>query len=725
MIFLIINGLLTLFFVLETVYIDRLESRFGDGTNPIIANILLAAIAAGLFTLTLSVNGFVTVPLFSLLMKVCFLLEACMLINTAFCFPYYAWKYSNGLLSAIKFALYACAFWLVFFRFGEIRAAPSCGIEIKSAYLFSGTAQKYFPWTWAHVFEFVFRFLVPGFAALVMLTYHEAHSSRLERFKGYLYFLALLSMWIMTCLLKIITHVYGGYAFLRFTVYVPLLVIIPVASRFTAAPSGKRQIAFLLKFFALYIVPSALFGAIFVFLYQFAKDNKFVFSVIAILGTGFVLWFITTLSTLIQKTKFRISADYAIALEKDLASINYTGEVDTIAERIFHALQKNTECSSMAAYVSGGNGMFEAVYSSTGKKVNLTGIGRLFDFLLNAQKNVVISAEVENLHVLTAKKDELKKFFCATGSDALFLFNEGRDVHGFILLGIKSNKECFREYDVKVFTKLYSYFFVFGYYMRNITNREIIGTINRELRMSSQIIASIQENIDALDNPKMDAGCIMVPAHDIGGEFVDMIRLNAKTHLFVVGDLSGRGIAASMSMVILKSIIREFLKETHDFKELIVKVNAFIRNNLQKGTIFSGMFAIADFETDTMYYINCGIPAIFLYTQAYNNVIEIQGGGHYLGFVADIAPYIAVKQIKLNKNDIILTCTNGLIESLSLRGEQYGKDRIQHNIVSNAMYPAHRMAQFVYDDLIKFMSHEMEDDVSILVMKYLGLIDNS
>ncbi|MGP1459204.1 MAG: SpoIIE family protein phosphatase [Treponema sp.] len=93
--------------------------------------------------------------------------------------------------------------------------------------------------------------------------------------------------------------------------------------------------------------------------------------------------------------------------------------------------------------------------------------------------------------------------------------------------------------------------------------------------------------------------------------------------------------------------------------------------------------------------------------------------GHYLGFVADISPYIAVKQIKLNKNDIILTCTNGLIESHSLRGEQYGKDRIQHNMVSNAMYPARRMAKFVYDDLSKFMSHEMEDDVSILVMKCL------
>jgi len=121
-----------------------------------------------------------------------------------------------------------------------------------------------------------------------------------------------------------------------------------------------------------------------------------------------------------------------------------------------------------------------------------------------------------------------------------------------------------------------------------------------------------------------------------------------------------------------------------------------------------------------MYYINCGIPAIFLYTQAYNNVIEIQGGGHYLGFVSDISSYIKVKQIKLNKNDIILTCTNGIIESHSLRGEEYGKDRIQRNMISNSMYPARRMAQFVYDDLMKFMSHEMEEDVSILVMKYLN-----
>ena len=35
------------------------------------------------------------------------------------------------------------------------------------------------------------------------------------------------------------------------------------------------------------------------------------------------------------------------------------------------------------------------------------------------------------------------------------------------------------------------------------------------------------------------------------------------------------------------------------------------------------------------------------------------------------------------------------------------------------MYPSHRMAQFANDALSKFMSHEMEADVTVLVLKYL------
>ena len=237
--------------------------------------------------------------------------------------------------------------------------------------------------------------------------------------------------------------------------------------------------------------------------------------------------------------------------------------------------------------------------------------------------------------------------------------------------------------------------------------------------MSSQIIASIQEDVNAVENPKADVGYIMKSAHNIGGEFIDLIRINDHTHLFVIGSLSGQGIAASMNMVILKSIIRTFLSETRDFKLLVEKVNVFIRENLPKGSIFNGTFALVDFSNDVMYYINCGIPAIFVYSQSYNNVIEIQGRGHVLGFVRDIAPYISVRQIKLAKGDVVLSCTNGVLTSRSLRGETFGKERVQQVILSNLTYPASRIAQFLYDNLVKFMSKEIEADVSALVIKYV------
>ena len=179
--------------------------------------------------------------------------------------------------------------------------------------------------------------------------------------------------------------------------------------------------------------------------------------------------------------------------------------------------------------------------------------------LLNVNRSVVCLSQVENVHDLSTIEDQLKKFFEETKSDAMFILNEGHNILGLITLGKKISGDHYKEYDYNIFLKLYSYFFVFGYYMRNISNKEIISVVNREIKMSSQIITSIQENIDHVKTTKVDIGYLMVPAHNIGGEFVDMIRLTESRHLFVVGDLSGKGIAASMNMVILKSIIRSYL----------------------------------------------------------------------------------------------------------------------------------------------------------------------
>ena len=173
-------------------------------------------------------------------------------------------------------------------------------------------------------------------------------------------------------------------------------------------------------------------------------------------------------------------------------------------------------------------------------------------------------------------------------------------------------------------------------------------------------------------------------------------------------------------MVIVKSIIRTYLEETRDFKLLVEKVNQFIRFNLPKGTFFEGIFGLIDFTDDTLYYINCGVPALFLYTRSYNNVIEIQGDGRVLGFVKDISRLIKVKKVKLNPGDIVVTCTDGLIDSKSLRGEIYGKERIQKSITEGTSFTASNLARSMYQTSLNFLSKGLDDDVSILVIKRLN-----
>lgn len=90
-----------------------------------------------------------------------------------------------------------------------------------------------------------------------------------------------------------------------------------------------------------------------------------------------------------------------------------------------------------------------------------------------------------------------------------------------------------------------------------------------------------------------------------------------------------------------------------------------------------------------------------------------------MGFAKKISPLVKVKKIKLNPGDIVLACTDGLLDSVSLRGEFYGKDRVQKVILDNKTYDSSRLIQFIFDDMLQFVSKELQDDVTIVSLRML------
>lgn len=629
----------------------------------------------------------------------------------------------HPVLNVVKWMINVAAFIVIFVVNGGFRdliIEPDNYYKVYSGYAFSGGLGQLIPFTWFTLYCVVFIIVLPFLSSLIVLIRAENTSSRLIRQNLHTIALGFMSMWVVYALLQLGNRFQPMFTSLYMLSFVPAIIIFAIAFD-TIEVWGKELIKrTILRVFLIYILPGALEGGLYLLARHLFPVGSLSYYSMVLAGTIVVVFLWVFTGRYFMKAEKLRNSRYGDVFENAISKITYDGDSKAIIDILSNCFMKYVDASTFTLAIDAGTGFLESIFTDDENKIMIPIDDPSFDVLLNQKHPIVFREYAKKDYSVANVREQLVQLLDSTKSDAFIVLNEGRRVIGIIFLGPKNSGNRYTPYDYEVFTKMYSNFFVNAYYMKNIMNESVVGTVNREIRMSSQIITSIQENMDYITNPKVDCGYRMVPAHNIGGEFIDLIRLNSTRHMFIIGSLNGKGIAASMSMVILKSVIRTDLAETSDFKVLVQKINSFIRNSLPKGTFFAGVLGMLDFSTDTMYYINCGSPALFMYNHIYNNVIEIQGEGHVLGFKKDISNLVRVKKVKLSEGDIILACTDGLIEQKSLRGEGYGKTRVQSQIMENASFPADKMAQFTYDGLVQFTSRALENDVTVLVLKYKG-----
>jgi len=443
---------------------------------------------------------------------------------------------------------------------------------------------------------------------------------------------------------------------------------------------------------------------------------------------GFGVYLLTYLAGALLKVRFRSlvrSGDsYAEKLEARLFALDYSlGRTEVVAE-LLRSLRDAIGCTSVALFIADDAGRLQSAGTTIragqehGPSPELEGKSREIEALMNDDVPVLLKTEIVVNYQYHDVKDELLALLDRFNADAMVLLREGRTLIGILFFGVKRTGADFTNYDYQTLQRIYGKLFVAAYYLKNVAQESLVVTVDRELDFSDQIIQSIQENLDRVDHPAVDVSFLTKSTRKLGGDFIDFIKLSGNRYILVLGDVSGKGLNASMSMVILKSVIRTFLRQTKDFKELIIRTNAFIKENLPRGTFFAGVFGLFDFDTRTVHYVNCGVPVIYLLSSDYNNPVEIQGTGKVLGFVKDLRPHLTVRKTVFKPGDFLFTATDGLTEAESLSGRRFGKEGIQRSLEENRNAPAERIVQFMHHDLEAFVSGEINDDITILVIKF-------
>ncbi|AEJ20831.1 SpoIIE family protein phosphatase [Gracilinema caldarium] len=485
-----------------------------------------------------------------------------------------------------------------------------------------------------------------------------------------------------------------------------------------------RAVASSLFSFILYsLVVGGISGILYTIAYLLFHGSSF----IILFFVGVVIFLVVDVISRKLRARFKALLQgrgaYAERLEEDLSKLDYSLGRDAVITEFLQRIQKNMGCSSVHLFIENDEEQLVLIRSNSNalqdEKSYIPRKSPGIDHLLNEDVSILIKTEIITNYDYHTVKEELLALLDKYNADALVLLRDGRSVIGALLLGAKSNGAEFLDYDYDALRRIYGKLFVTAYYLKNIAQESLVMTVDRELEYSEQIIQSLQENIDRIEHPHADISFMTRSARKLGGDFIDFIRLTKDRYICVMGDVSGKGLNASMSMVILKSIIRTYLKETKDFKTLIIRVNGFIKEYLPRGTFFAGFIGLFDFNERSLYYINCGIPTMLLLSSSYNNPVEIQGAGKVLGFVKDIAPYINVRKAGFKAGDILLVTTDGLIDAESVRGVRFGKERLQASLLENRSLSAERIVRFLNEDVIEFISQEINDDITILAIKFM------
>jgi hypothetical protein len=409
--------------------------------------------------------------------------------------------------------------------------------------------------------------------------------------------------------------------------------------------------------------------------------------------------------------------DYREKLESDLARVDLAQGRDAVLAEVYGHLAQALAFTDFTVLLDDDQGYMRTIYAPTGGRATIQRGSQLSEFLEAHASNIVLKSEVETDPIYAELRDSLLQLFESLKAEAIVVVLEGRRSIGLFALGGRSTGAEYTTYDYDSFKAIYGKLFVIAYYLKNIARESIMTTVDREIALSDQIIRFALEKVDRIDHPKADVAWVARSARSLGGDFIDYVRLSADRWFVVMGDVSGKGLSASMNMLILKSMIRTFLRVEKDFIGLVSRVNLFIKENLPKGTFFAGLFGYIDFSKDAFYFINCGVPAIYLYSPSFDTFIEVQGEGRILGFAKDIAPYLKPRKLSLSAGSALVTSTDGILDSENLRGERFGKERLRRSVHKRLDLSAADISSGAIEDFLTFTDKRQEDDITLFVMK--------
>jgi sigma-B regulation protein RsbU (phosphoserine phosphatase) len=294
-------------------------------------------------------------------------------------------------------------------------------------------------------------------------------------------------------------------------------------------------------------------------------------------------------------------------------------------------------------------------------------------------------------------------------------FSLGERVIGVMGVSRKAQEAAFGEYEYERSRMLADFGAIVIRNLQSAVEAAEKSTIEKE--------AGIAHDIQRILLPKkmveigrLSFGAFSSPARGVYSDYYDIIQTRRDRMTAVMVDVAGKGVQASLIMVMVRAILHLITNTTKDMGTMLSWINRGITGKIEVDHFATVGIVSADIESGDVEYSSANQQPIIVVRKGKGAVEVVEMKSVPIG--VERKTEYGTRKLRLGPDDILALYTDGIVEAMNVQGKQYGRKRLGELLSKLSGMVAKDIALAVRQDLQEFMGQARQhDDQSLLIMK--------
>jgi len=216
---------------------------------------------------------------------------------------------------------------------------------------------------------------------------------------------------------------------------------------------------------------------------------------------------------------------------------------------------------------------------------------------------------------------------------------------------------------------------------------------------------------------EIDVFAKLKPAREVGGDLYDFFFLDDENLCLTIGDVSGKGVPASLLMAVTRTLLRSHAKVGLNSSEIVNLMNKSLNENKETRLFVTYFLLIFNIRTGILEFTNAGHNPPLLVKQS-GEIIFLESPQSYPLGISTLSPYKS-NELQMSKGDKLFLYTDGITEAQNSSDEMYSEEKLKTELANCLNFEADKLCNFIFNSAETFMGEtEQYDDMTVVCLNY-------